>query len=92
MEEAQKALASAALGPAKALPTAYFDVIVSCVTADPFGFSVQILDAKNNFGASLEKMMSDFSLFHRSASAKSPAGFSPKAGDLISGQVCFFYP
>lgn len=30
--------------------------------------------------------MSDFTLFHKSSSAKSPAGFAPKAGDLISAQ------
>ncbi|CED84878.1 Transcriptional coactivator p100 [Phaffia rhodozyma] len=71
---------------AKALPTAYFDVIVSCVTADPFGFSVQILDGKNQFGAALEKLMAEFSSFHASPSARSPPGFSPKAGELISGQ------
>lgn len=30
--------------------------------------------------------MSDFSLHHRQAAANAPAGFSPKAGDLVSAK------
>lgn len=36
--------------------------------------------------ASLEKLMSDFSLHHRQQTAAAPAGFSPKTGDLVSAK------
>lgn len=36
--------------------------------------------------ASLEKLMSDFSLHHRAASAAAPASFSPRTGDLVSAR------
>jgi staphylococcal nuclease domain-containing protein 1 len=36
--------------------------------------------------ASLEKLMSDFSLHHRSAAAAAPSTFSPKTGELVSAK------
>ena len=36
--------------------------------------------------ASLEKLMSDFSLHHRAATASAPSGFSPKTGELVSAK------
>ena len=64
-----------------------FDVVVSCVRAlPPFSFSVQILNKANSNGAALESLMSSFTLFHKTTAAKSPTGWQPKAGDLISGQ------
>ncbi|KAL7409726.1 transcription factor [Mrakia frigida] len=87
VEEAATELAAASLRPAVALPTAYFDVVVSCVrTLPPFGFSVQILNAANSNGKALEKLMNEFTLYHKTTAAKSPTGWTPKAGDIISGQ------
>ena len=60
-------------------------MIVSTIRdADPFGFSVQILDDKSV--ASLEKLMSDFSLHHRQQSSAAPTGWAPKTGDLVSAK------
>ncbi|ORX39823.1 hypothetical protein BD324DRAFT_615122 [Kockovaella imperatae] len=68
-----------------ALVAEYLDVYVSAVKdSEPFGFSVQVLN--DNSVASLEKLMSDFSLHHRTPTAASPAGFSPKTGDLVSAK------
>lgn len=68
-----------------ALPPQYLDVVVSAVReTDPFSFSVQVLDDKST--ASLEKLMSDFSLHHRSPANAAPAGFSPKTGDIVSAK------
>lgn len=36
--------------------------------------------------ASLEKLMSDFSLHHRAATSAAPSGFSPRTGDLVSAK------
>ena len=36
--------------------------------------------------ASLEKLMSDFSLHHRQSTTNAPADFSPKTGDLVSAK------
>ncbi|KAL1405286.1 hypothetical protein Q8F55_008913 [Vanrija albida] len=70
---------------AVALPPQYLDVYVSAVREnDPFSFSVQVLDDKS--AASLEKLMSDFSLHHRSPANAAPAGFSPKTGDIVSAK------
>ncbi|KAK4688228.1 staphylococcal nuclease domain-containing protein 1, partial [Tremellales sp. Uapishka_1] len=70
---------------AGALAPDYLDVYVSAVRdSDPFGFSVQILDDKSV--ASLEKLMSDFSLHHRQTSSAAPSGFTPKTGDLVSAK------
>ncbi|WWD01433.1 hypothetical protein V866_008377 [Kwoniella sp. B9012] len=67
-----------------ALAPDYLDVYVSSVKEDPFSFSVQILDKDSV--ASLEKLMSDFSLHHKQPTSNSPAGFSPKTGDLVSAK------
>ncbi|KIJ39936.1 hypothetical protein M422DRAFT_75809 [Sphaerobolus stellatus SS14] len=62
----------------------YMDVIISDVRTGPsFGFSVQILNTEGI--ASLEKLMHDFSLHHRSASSP-PTGFIPRNGDLVSAR------
>jgi staphylococcal nuclease domain-containing protein 1 len=97
-EDAQPAAADEAGG---ALAAEYLDVYVSAVRdSDPFGFSVQILDDSSKpvnvacnqclstcLGvASLEKLMSDFSLHHRQSTSSSPSGFSPKTGDLVSAK------
>ncbi|EAU91580.2 transcription factor [Coprinopsis cinerea okayama7 len=66
------------------LKTEYIDIIISDVrTRNNFGFSVQILNTEGI--ASLEKLMRDFSLHHRSPIA-SPPGFTPKNGDLVSAK------
>jgi staphylococcal nuclease domain-containing protein 1 len=36
--------------------------------------------------AELTKLMSDFSLHHRSAAASAPSTFSPKSGELVSAK------
>ncbi|KAH7108122.1 hypothetical protein BKA62DRAFT_781142 [Auriculariales sp. MPI-PUGE-AT-0066] len=65
------------------LKTELMDVILSDIRIAPtFGFSVQILNTDGI--ASLEKLMHEFSLHHKSA--VSPAGFVPKNGDLISAK------
>lgn len=62
----------------------YLDVIISDVrTRNGFGFSVQILNTEGI--ASLEKLMRDFSIHHKSPVA-SPPGFVPKGGDLVSAK------
>lgn len=60
--------------------------MVSSVKAEsePFTFSVQVLDS--SAVASLEKLMSDLSLHNRNQANASPAGFSPRSGDLISAK------
>ncbi|EJF65082.1 transcription factor [Dichomitus squalens LYAD-421 SS1] len=66
-----------------ALKTEYIDVIISDVRIKPsFGFSVQILNTEGI--ASLEKLMRDFSLHHKTVA--STAGFTPRGGDLVSAK------
>ncbi|WWC61150.1 uncharacterized protein I303_103729 [Kwoniella dejecticola CBS 10117] len=67
-----------------ALAPDYLDVYVSSVKEEPFSFSVQILDKDSV--TSLERLMSDFSLHHKQPTSGSPAGFSPKTGDLVSAK------
>ncbi|KAG9014511.1 hypothetical protein FRB93_013636 [Tulasnella sp. JGI-2019a] len=76
-----EATEQSANGPA--LKADYLDVIISDVkTAPQFSFSVQML---NNDGiATLERLMRDFSLHHKTAPAT--AGFTPKNGDLVSAR------
>ncbi|EGO00009.1 hypothetical protein SERLA73DRAFT_167866 [Serpula lacrymans var. lacrymans S7.3] len=83
-EEAEKAAeAEPSATDAAPLKQEYLDVIVSDVrTKNGFSFSVQILNTEGI--ASLEQLMRDFSLHHRSAAA--PAGFVPKGGDLVSAK------
>jgi staphylococcal nuclease domain-containing protein 1 len=65
------------------LKSEYMDAIVSDVrTKNGFAFSVQILNTEGI--ASLEKLMREFSIHHRSSI--SPAGFVPKGGDLVSAK------
>ncbi|WVO12839.1 hypothetical protein L204_100447 [Cryptococcus depauperatus] len=66
-----------------ALPTGYKDVYISAVKEDPFTFSVQILEDESV--AALEKLMSDFALHHRQASAYTSPSI-PKNGDLVSAK------
>ncbi|KAF9481526.1 hypothetical protein BDN70DRAFT_830817 [Pholiota conissans] len=66
------------------LKSEYLDVIVSDVrTKNGFAFSVQILNTEGI--ASLEKLMAEFSIHHRSPVAP-PPGFVPKGGDLVSAK------
>ncbi|GJJ06096.1 hypothetical protein Clacol_000285 [Clathrus columnatus] len=70
-------------GSTEPLKPEYMDVIVSDVRSNPaFGFSVQILNTEGI--ASLEKLMHDFSLHHRSATAA--PSFIPRNGDLVSAR------
>ncbi|KAJ2928320.1 hypothetical protein H1R20_g8782, partial [Candolleomyces eurysporus] len=66
-----------------ALKAEYLDIIISDVRTNNFGFSVQILNTEGI--ASLEKLMRDFSLHHKSPTA-SPPGFVPKNGELVSAK------
>ncbi|KIM75079.1 hypothetical protein PILCRDRAFT_827642 [Piloderma croceum F 1598] len=69
-------------GPAP-MKSEYLDVIISDVrTTNGFSFSVQILNTEGI--ASLEKLMHEFSIHHKSAAAAS--GFIPKGGDLVSAK------
>jgi hypothetical protein len=45
-----------------------------------------VLNAANNNGAALQKMASEFANYHKTPAAKSPAGWAPRAGDIVSGQ------
>ncbi|KAF8161178.1 hypothetical protein B0H34DRAFT_781782 [Crassisporium funariophilum] len=83
-EEASKAAelaeAETETGPLK---SEYLDVIVSDIrTTNGLAFSVQILNTEGI--ASLEKLMREFSLHHRSTT--SPPGFVPRGGDLVSAK------
>ena len=65
------------------LKTEYIDVIISDVRPTPnFTFSVQVLNTEGI--ASLEKLMRDFSLHHKTVAPV--AGFSPRGGDLVSAK------
>ncbi|KAF7296136.1 Transcriptional factor [Mycena kentingensis (nom. inval.)] len=81
-EDAEKVEEPAAeSGPLK---REYMDIIISDVrTTSGLAFSVQILNTEGI--ASLEKLMRDFSLHHRSPSA-APPNFVPKGGDLVSAK------
>ncbi|PPQ63489.1 hypothetical protein CVT24_005146, partial [Panaeolus cyanescens] len=83
-EEAVKQEASDEENESGPLKSEYLDVIVSDVrTKNGFTFSVQILNTDGI--ASLEKLMREFSIHHRSPVA-SPPGFVPKGGDLVSAK------
>ena len=65
------------------LKTEYIDVIISDVRTKPnFAFSVQILNTEGI--ASLEKLMRDFSLHHKTVAPVT--GFNPRGGDLVSAK------
>ncbi len=79
-EQAAEVPQEDATGPLK---TEYLDVIVSDVRTKPnFSFSVQILNTEGI--ASLEKLMREFSLHHKTVA--SPPGFVPRGGDLVSAK------
>ncbi|KAI0675045.1 transcription factor [Trametes maxima] len=79
-EQAVEAPKEDANGPLK---TEYLDVIVSDVRTKPqFAFSIQILNTEGI--ASLEKLMREFSLHHKTVAA--PASSVPKGGDLVSAK------
>ncbi|KAI0829618.1 transcription factor [Trametes gibbosa] len=79
-EQAVEAPKEDANGPLK---TEYLDVIISDVRTKPqFAFSIQILNTEGI--ASLERLMREFSLHHKTVAV--PAGFVPKAGDLVSAK------
>ncbi|CDO69288.1 hypothetical protein BN946_scf184976.g7 [Trametes cinnabarina] len=80
-EQAAEAPKEDANGPLK---TEYMDVIISDVRTKPqFAFSIQILNTEGI--ESLKKLMREFSLYHKTA-APAPAGFVPRAGDLVSAK------
>lgn len=82
-EDAEDAIEVPAEDNATALKTEYLDVIVSDVRTKPsFAFSVQILNTEGI--ASLEKLMRDFSLHHKTVAV--PPGFIPRGGDLVSAK------
>ncbi|EMD37728.1 hypothetical protein CERSUDRAFT_154557 [Gelatoporia subvermispora B] len=82
-EEAEAAVEVPQEGETEALRPEYLDVIISDVrTKNGLNFSVQILNTEGI--ASLEKLMRDFSLHHRTI-ASAPA-FIPKGGDLVSAK------
>jgi staphylococcal nuclease domain-containing protein 1 len=84
-EEAEKAAAAveASQSDTGPLKSEYLDIIISDVrTRNGLNFSVQILNTEGI--ASLEKLMHDFSLHHRTTSA--PPNFEPKSGDLVSAK------
>ncbi|KAH9929615.1 transcription factor [Epithele typhae] len=65
------------------LKTEYLDVIISDVRTKPsFAFSVQILNTEGI--ASLDKLMRDFSLHHKTVAPV--VGFTPRGGDLVSAK------
>lgn len=67
----------------QALKAEYMDIIVSAIRTIPsFSFSVQILNTEGI--ASLEKLMKDFSLHHRTAIT--PKSYNPKQGELVSAK------
>ncbi|CAL1707496.1 unnamed protein product [Somion occarium] len=83
-EEAEKAAQVPEETDGSALATHYLDVIISDVRPrNGFTFSIQILNTEGI--ASLEKLMHDFSLHHKTISTPS-AGFVPKSGDLVSAK------
>ncbi len=79
-EQVVEAPTEDATGPLK---TEYLDIIISDVRTKPqFAFSIQILNTEGI--ASLEKLMREFSQHHKTVAA--PAGFVPKAGELVSAK------
>ncbi|KIJ67884.1 hypothetical protein HYDPIDRAFT_25347 [Hydnomerulius pinastri MD-312] len=83
-EEAEKAAQAApAEDDVAPMKPEYLDVIISDVrTKNGLNFSVQILNTEGI--ASLEKLMRDFSLHHKSAAV--PPTFTPTNGDLVSAK------
>ncbi|KAF8557589.1 hypothetical protein OG21DRAFT_1475362 [Imleria badia] len=82
-EEAEKAAQAPVEDVSTPLKPEYIDVIISDVrTKNGLSFSVQILNTEGI--ASLEKLMRDFSLHHKSAAV--PANFTPSNGDLVSAK------
>ncbi|KAH0827961.1 hypothetical protein J3R83DRAFT_3599 [Lanmaoa asiatica] len=82
-EEAEKAAQAPAEDVSAPLKPEYIDVIISDVrTKNGLNFSVQVLNTEGI--ASLEKLMHDFSLHHKSAAV--PANFTPSNGDLVSAK------
>ncbi|KAG9316712.1 hypothetical protein JVU11DRAFT_2772 [Chiua virens] len=82
-EEAEKAAQAPVEDASAPLKPEYIDVIVSDIrTKNGLNFSVQVLNTEGI--ASLEKLMRDFSLHHKSAAV--PANFTPTNGDLVSAK------
>ncbi|KAI1796408.1 transcription factor [Ganoderma leucocontextum] len=82
-EDAEQAVEAPAQDATSALKTEYLDIIISDVRTKPsFTFSVQILNTEGI--ASLEKLMRDFSLHHKTVAV--PPGFTPRGGDLVSAK------
>lgn len=100
--EKAAAEAAPAEGDVAPLKTEYLDIIISDVRiSNGFTFSVQILNTEGMFPSSetirpsnktspigiaaLEKLMHEFSLHHKNAPT-SAAGFTPRAGELVSAK------
>jgi staphylococcal nuclease domain-containing protein 1 len=82
-EEAEKAAQAPVEDLSAPLKPEYIDVILSDIrTKNGLNFSVQVLNTEGI--ASLEKLMRDFSLHHKSAAV--PTNFTPTNGDLISAK------
>ncbi len=82
-EDAEETVEVPAEDSTTALKTEYLDVIISDVRTKPsFAFSVQILNTEGI--ASLEKLMRDFSLHHKTVAV--PPSFAPRGGELVSAK------
>ncbi|KDQ21744.1 hypothetical protein BOTBODRAFT_26171 [Botryobasidium botryosum FD-172 SS1] len=77
----QETTAEAAADPS-ALKAEYIDVIISDIRPNPNAFTFSVQRLTNGGNVALEKLMSEFKLFHRTASA--PASFTPRGGELVS--------
>ncbi|KIJ18624.1 hypothetical protein PAXINDRAFT_161466 [Paxillus involutus ATCC 200175] len=82
-EESEKAAQAPVEDDNTPMKPEYLDIIISDVrTKNGLNFSVQILNTEGI--ASLEKLMHDFSLHHKSAAV--PHSFTPTNGDLVSAK------
>jgi len=83
-EEAEKEVQPVEEGDPTALKPEYLDIIISDIrTTNGLAFSVQILNTEGI--ASLEQLMKEFSLHHKTA-GPAPTGFAPRPGDLVSAK------
>jgi staphylococcal nuclease domain-containing protein 1 len=83
-EEADAAAQAEAETVDSPLKSDFFDVIVSDVRShNGLTFSIQKLNTDGI--ASLEKLMKDFALHYKGASA-TPAGYTPKSGELVAAK------
>lgn len=82
-EAEQQAAQAAAEAESPTARKEYVDVIVSDIRSDPsFSFAVQILQSGGRL-PELEKLMSDFAAFHRTAQ---PTPIVPRSGDHVAAR------